>query len=384
MHFYDFVGYCSMLTDERRVNAYVDALKQTINNDSIVLDLGAGTGIFSILACDFGAKKVYAVEVNPLIKLLNDVIKDRGYESRIEVIQELSNKVNLDEKANILISDIHGGFPLYESSIETIIDARDRLLADDAIILPKKEKIFFAVSQAEEIFEKNVKRYLREFHGFSIPSAERLVFNRWFSARSDTEKLLSDAGLFCEIDYRTITEPGFSTLIRLEITEDGIAHGLRGWFENELIEGIGISNSIEIENTTYSSPFFPFQEEVEVKKGDVVSALITAKYEKGDYAWSWKTDIFEAGDESKVKAQFNQSLLAAMYIEPGVILKQSEYFVPSRNENAEVDSLILGAMDGENMHGDIADLLVEKYPERFKKFEDALEYTAAVSQRYSK
>lgn len=372
-----------MLTDEGRVDAYVKALKKTINEDSIVLDLGAGTGIFSILACDFGAKKVYSVEPNPLIKLLHDVIKDRGYENKIEVIQKFSNKIDLDEKANVLVSDIHGAFPLFGSSIETIIDARERLLTKDAILVPKKETIYFAVSQAEEIYDLNVKRYLKDFYGFSIPSAERLVFNRWFSAKSKTEKLLSDPGVFGEIDYRTITEPSFSKEFRWEIKEDGVAHGLRGWFENELVEGIGVSNSIEVETTTYSSPFFPFQHEVEVKKGDIVSALIAAKYEKGDYAWSWKTDIFESGDQTKPKAQFNQSVLASMFIEPDVVLKQSEYFVPKRNENAQIDMLIFNSMDGEAMHGDIADTLVEKFPEKFKTFEDALEYTASFSLRYS-
>ncbi len=372
-----------MLTDEGRVSAYVNALKETINEDSVVLDLGAGTGIFSILACDFGAKKVYSVEVNPLIKLLSDVIKDRGYESRIEVIQKLSSKIELDEKANVLISDIHGGFPLFESSIETIIDARERLLTDDAVLFPRKETIYFAVSQAEEIFENNVKRYLKDFHGFNIPSAERLVFNRWFSAKSKTEKLLSDPGVFGEIDYRTITEPSFSKEFRWEIKEDGIAHGLRGWFENELVDGIGVSNSIDIEKTTYSSPFFPFQHEVGVKKGDIVSALVTAKYERGDYAWSWKTEIFKQGDLTEPIVQFNQSVLASMFIEPAVVLKQSEYFIPKRNEAAEIDMLILNSMDGEAMHGDIADLLVEKYPNIYKSFENALEYVAAFSQKYS-
>ena len=383
MHFYDFVSYCSMLTDEKRLDSYVKALKETITPDSVVLDLGAGTGIFSILACDFGAKKVYSVEVNPLIKLLDDVIKERGYQDRIEIIQKFSSKIELEEKANVMVSDIHGGFPLFESSIETIIDARERLLTPDRVLIPRNETIYFAVSQAEEIYRSNVRRYLEDFHGFSIPSAERLVFNRWFSAKSKEEKLLSDSDVFAHIDYRTINETSFAKEFNWIIKEDGIAHGLRGWFENELSDGYGVSNSIEVEHTTYSSPFFPFEREVEVKQGDIVSAMVSAKYEKGDYAWSWKTDIYEAGDKTKVKAQFNQSVLASMYIEPDVVLKQSEYFVPNRNENAEVDLLILNSMDGEAMHGDIADALVEKYPDRFKKFEDALEYTAAFSQRYS-
>jgi len=384
MHFYDFVSFCGMLTDEQRLDAYVQALKEVITPESVVLDLGAGTGIFSILACDFGAKKVYSVEVNPLIKLLQDVIDEKGYESKIEIIQKLSTDLELDEKANVMVSDIHGGFPLFESSIETIIDARERLLTNDAVMIPRKETIYFAVSQADEIYEKNIKRYLADFHGFSIPSAERLVFNRWFSAKDKEEKLLTDAKVFGEVDYATIEEPSFSQDFEWEIKEAGTAHGLRGWFENELSDTNGVSNAIEVEDSTYASPFFPFEKEVKVKKGDRVVATISAKYEKGDYAWSWRTQIFEKGKKGKIKADFNQSVLASMFIEPEVLLKRSEYFVPNRNETAEIDTFILGQMDGEAMQGDIADALVEKFPKKFKKFENALEYAANISQRYSK
>jgi protein arginine N-methyltransferase 1 len=251
-----------MLTDEKRVGTYVEALKEVINSESIVLDLGAGTGIFSILACEFGAKKVYAVEANHLINLLKDVIKEKGYESKIEIIQKFSTHIELEEKANVLISDIHGGFPLFESSIETIIDARERLLTKDAVLMPRREIIYFAVSNSEQIYHQNINQYLQEFHGFRIPSAERLVFNRFFSAKDPSEKLLTEPGVFADIDFRTNNETSFEKEFEWKILEDGVAHGLRGWFENEITDSRGLSNSIEIEKTTYSSPFFPFEKEV--------------------------------------------------------------------------------------------------------------------------
>lgn len=382
MHFYNFVGYCSMLTDEKRVGTYVEALKEVINSESIVLDLGAGTGIFSILACEFGAKKVYAVEANHLINLLKDVIKEKGYESKIEIIQKFSTHIELEEKANVLISDIHGGFPLFESSIETIIDARERLLTKDAVLMPRREIIYFAVSNSEQIYHQNINQYLQEFHGFRIPSAERLVFNRYFSAKDPSEKLLTEPGVFADIDFRTNNETSFEKEFEWKILEDGVAHGLRGWFENEITDSRGLSNSIEIEKTTYSSPFFPFEKEVEVQKNDVVSSYVSAKYQSGDYVWSWRTQIFEQGDKNKIKADFNQSQFAAMYLNPQQVMKKSEYFVPVKNETAEIDLFILDQMDGKKMQGDIADALVERYSKKFKSYDDAVEYIFGLSQRY--
>lgn len=384
MHLYDFVGYSSMLTDNTRLEAYINSLKQTITSESIVLDLGAGTGIFSVLACEFGAKKVYSVEVNPLINLLHEVIKDKELTSKIEVIQTLSTEIELSNKANVMISDIHGAFPLFESSIETIIDARQRLLTKDAVLIPKKESIYFAVSESSEIYFDNVTKYLQEFYGFRIPSGNRLVFNRFFSAKSETEKLLTEPQIFVEIDYRTIKQTSFEYNFEWKITEDGTAHGLRGWFENELSNGFGLSNSIEVEKTTYSSPFFPFEKEISVKKGDVVRCHVSAKYENSDYIWSWKTQIFEQDDFTKLKADFNQSQFASMYLDPKISLKKSEYFVPIKNETAEIDLFILRLINGESMQGDIADALTDQFPEKFKSFEEALEYAFVISQKYSK
>jgi methyltransferase-like protein len=135
-------------------------------------------------------------------------------------------------------------------------------------------------------------------------------------------------------------------------------------------------------NWYYSSPFFPFEKAVEVNKDDVVSSRVSAKYQSGDYVWSWRTQIFEQGDKNKLKADFNQSQLASMYLNPQQVMKKSEYFVPVKNETAEIDLFILDLMDGENMQGDIADALVENYSKRFKTFDDAIEYIFGLSQRY--
>lgn len=58
------------------------------------------------------------------------------------------------------------------------------------------------------------------------------------------------------------------------------------------------------------------------------------------------------------------------------------YFVPVKNETAEIDLFILDQMDGKKMQGDIADALVENYSKKFKNYEDAVEYIFGLSQRY--
>lgn len=77
-----------------------------------------------------------------------------------------------------------------------------------------------------------------------------------------------------------------------------------------------------------------------MNENDVVSSHVSAKYQSGDYVWSWRTQIFEQGDKKKPKADFNQSQLASMYLDPQQVMKKSEYFVPEKNETAEIDLFI--------------------------------------------
>ena len=125
---YGIYDYGSMMGDSVRMEAYVQALRNVVTPKSIVLDLGAGTGIFSMLACRFGAHKVYALEPNEAIQLAKKLVADNGLADRIEFIQEISTRVTLPEKVDIIIADLRGALPVYSLHIPTIADARKRFL----------------------------------------------------------------------------------------------------------------------------------------------------------------------------------------------------------------------------------------------------------------
>jgi ribosomal protein L11 methylase PrmA len=63
-----------MLNDLVRVKQYTKAINETCK-DKIVLDLGCGTGILSVLAIKAGATKVYAVDNANIEDLLSAEFK---------------------------------------------------------------------------------------------------------------------------------------------------------------------------------------------------------------------------------------------------------------------------------------------------------------------
>ena len=70
---YSLHFYGQMLADATRMEAYGAALRQTVRPDSVVMDLGCGPGVFAVLACKLGARRVYAVEPENVISLAREI-----------------------------------------------------------------------------------------------------------------------------------------------------------------------------------------------------------------------------------------------------------------------------------------------------------------------
>ena len=103
---YSIGDYGDMIADKVRMDPYVYALKAVIEPDSVVLDIGTGAGMHALLACKFGARKVYAIEPNDAIHLARELAKENGFADRIEFFQDVSTHVSLPEKANVIVSDL--------------------------------------------------------------------------------------------------------------------------------------------------------------------------------------------------------------------------------------------------------------------------------------
>ena len=143
-----------MFTNAARINAYAAALRDAVTPKSIVVDIGAGTGIFALLACRYGARSVYAIEPDDAINLAQEMAAANGYSDRLTCIQSLSTKANLPERADVIVSDLSGILPLFRQHIPAIIDARNRFLAPGGVIIAQQDHLRAAVIEAPENYRK--------------------------------------------------------------------------------------------------------------------------------------------------------------------------------------------------------------------------------------
>ena len=77
--------YYGMLSDKVRMQAYRDAIFNTVKSGDVVVDLGAGTGLLGIWAIQAGASKVYAIEKTSAINLAKEIARVNNCLDKIEL-----------------------------------------------------------------------------------------------------------------------------------------------------------------------------------------------------------------------------------------------------------------------------------------------------------
>lgn len=82
----DFPYTC--LRDRRRTETLAAVIAATVGPGDVVLDAGAGTGILSLYAARAGARRVHAVETDPVLcRHLRATVERNGYGDVIEVVE---------------------------------------------------------------------------------------------------------------------------------------------------------------------------------------------------------------------------------------------------------------------------------------------------------
>jgi len=373
-----------MIRDERRMQAYDQALRAAVKPGCVVLDLGCGAGIFALLACKYGAGKVYAIEPNDSIILARKFADANGYSDRIEFIQALSQDVSLSEKADVIVADLRGMLPLYDGNIESMIDARDRFLAPGGRLIPLKDTMYAAVFSSEASYREVEFPWLKNDYDLDLTAGFSFVTNSWIKKMTPDFQLCSNARVWGEIHYPSASETSLKGQVKLDIQSDGIAHGISIWFDAEIAEGFGFSCSPEQERLVYGSAQLAWPKPVYLYSGDKVLLTIEARKMSGEYVWRWESDLYCAPNIETPLESFRQSSFLGKLISPQHLKKYAKDHMPDINLMGLVEARALKLMNGKHSLGEIALELSRSFPEHYADPQTALDYISELSGRFSK
>jgi SAM-dependent methyltransferase len=380
---YSISAYGRMITDRVRTDAYAQALREAVKPGAVVLDIGTGTGFFAMLACKFGARRVYAIEPDDAIQLAREMAAANGYADRIEFIQDYSTAVTLPELADVMISDLRGQLPLFQRHLPAIIDARRRLLKDGGVLIPKEDRLWVAVAEDSELFDKLSAPWLSNAYDLDMQVGWRIVSNTWRKGRVAPEQLLVEPRHWATLDYATVEDTDFATDISWDVRRRGTAHGIILWFDATLFKGLEISNAPGLPELIYGSSFFSLPAPVPLAEGDSISLKLKADLVGDNYIMRWETRVLEQGDPERIKASFKQSTFAGVPLSPKRLRKQAANFVPALGEEGQLDLFILTQMNGDTPLEEIARRAAERFPAKLKSRQEALTRVGDLSKRYS-
>ena len=380
---YSIFDYGRFIANAGRLDVYAQALQQAVKPGSVVLDIGTGTGIFALLACQFGARQVYAIEPANAIQVAKEIAVANGYADRIKFIQDLSTEVTLPEQADVIISDLRGVLPLFQQHILAIADARKRFLAPGGVLIPQRDTLWATIVEASELYRDYASPWDDNPYGFQMQAARRLVTNTWRKSRITPEQFLVKPLCWATLDYTTLENPNISAELTWTVERAGIAHGLSLWFDATLAEGITFSNAPGKPELIYGQAFFPWSAPISLAPSDTVSVTLHADLVGEDYIWRWHSQVFNQGDPAQVKANFQQSTFSGSPLSPAQLRKQADRYTPTLNSAGKVTQLILALMSEGKPLGDIAQVLTIQFPERFPTRQQALGKVGEMSQRYS-
>ena len=368
------------MADSLRMEAYQQVIKRLVTTETVVVEIGTGAGIQALMAARAGAKHVYAVEPADSIEVAKAVAKENKLDDRISFFREISTKIDLPEKADLVMSDLRGVLPWLWHHIPTIVDARERLLKPSGCLVPQEDTVWAVPIESEEIYEKYAAPWKKHNYGFDYSRAFNMSINSWSRERPARESFLASKAKVATLNYREITEPSMEAELSFEPVRGGKIHGFAVWFDGLYYDDIRLTNAPYKKELAYGSAFFPIASPVDVKKNDSIHLRLKALYANGEYTWVWETDVFTANGDTK--ASHKQSTLKGKLFSFDKLKKRMASYRPALDESGRVRQDAFNLMAENLSVREISTQLYAKHNSAFRNSTEALELVRDLSEKY--
>lgn len=263
-----------MLRDEPRNRAYARGLETAIRPGMRVLEVGTGGGLLALIAARAGAE-VYSCESSPIAAAAARVIAERnGFSDRIHVISKRSTELvigdDLPEPADLLFSEIFGRRLFDEGVIESLGDAKSRLVKPGAPIVPRRAELRCALvaSPVKERWNP-----LRPVEGFDMSAINILMppSNALLECKPRrTEQRSAPASALAK-DFQA-DAPFGADLCTVELTSSGgQVDGVAQWLRLDFGDGNVLENSpFDVEDSNWGRPITLLPEPILTSPGQII------------------------------------------------------------------------------------------------------------------
>jgi protein arginine N-methyltransferase 1 len=379
---YSLRDYGEMIADRERFEAYAQAIARAVRPGDVVLEIGCGPGVFALLACQAGARKVYAVDSEEIVHFARELAATNGFTDRMEFIQNDSRKTHLPERVNVIVSDIRGSLPLFSHAIATVDDARSRFLIPGGRLIPQRDTLKTALIEASDFYSKLVSPWSDSTPRLDLSPSLSLLLNGVYTSHFTRDQLLTEPQTWAVLDYSIGAKACAAADLNFSVSRTGTVYGVCLWFDAEMIDGIGYSSGPGSPKTIYGQVFLPWPEPVPVQPGQKVSMRLQADLVGEEYVWRWETKI--CAEAKGPTRDFRQSTFHSANFAPEWLRRRAADFVPALSETGQANRWLLQAMDGTTSLQQMAQGAAQRFPAIFPRWEDALHRAAELARQFSR
>ncbi|NWI38781.1 ANM7 methyltransferase, partial [Picathartes gymnocephalus] len=157
--------YADMLHDKDRNVKYYQGICAAVSRvkergeKAIVLDIGTGTGLLSMMAASAGADFCYAIEVfKPMANAAVKIVEKNGFSDKIKVINKHSTEVTVGPdgdmqcRANILVTELFDTELIGEGALPTYEHAHKYLVQEGCEAVPHRATVYVQLVESKRMW----------------------------------------------------------------------------------------------------------------------------------------------------------------------------------------------------------------------------------------
>jgi SAM-dependent methyltransferase len=238
-----------MLSDQTRTLRFLEGVARAVRPGDVAVDIGTGTGILAIAAARAGATQVYAIEEDAIADVAEAMFRANGVSDRVRLIRGCSTRVDLPQRADVLVCELIGDDPLGERILETVADARRRLLKPGARVVPARLRVMGSpleipadVLQRRSLAGGTPDRWREWYHMDFAPLVEvaGATPQVFFVAPQDVRgwRTLADPVTLADVDLQGCEDTAIDASAETVARTAGEVSGLLVYFEVDVWPGI--------------------------------------------------------------------------------------------------------------------------------------------------
>lgn len=284
-----------LIADAVRLAAFEAALTKVIRpGETMVADIGTGSGVLAMIAARLGARRVFAYEQAEIGVLAERLVRLNGLRN-VEIIPGRSTEMHKPPRVDVVVSETLGNFALEEYLIETMNDAIARHLKPGGRLIPTRISQFVCPVIASRIHDE-LTTWDRIGRGLDFgPASTMSLNNAYVRALAPAELLEAGraASRWDEVDLSRRNKTARRGRAEWRIAAPAIVHGLAVWWSAELAEGVTLSTAPFAPATHWEQLYLPVLAPIAVRTGERLEIEIrTSSSDEGgtDIAWRYSVE----------------------------------------------------------------------------------------------